>query len=73
MHHHLQVSAPQYRQELCVPAMNSASRPHLRSAARGHLKVPTTPTVTYGQRSFQALEQSSNHTLTVCTDVDTVL
>ena len=69
----LHQSAAQYVQELCVPVMNSVSRHQLRSAARSDLQVPATGTVTYGQRSFQALEQSSNQALTLCTDVDTVL
>ena len=37
-----------------MPVTNSASRRHLRSAARGDLRVSAARTVIYGPRSFAA-------------------
>ena len=37
---------------LCVPVSTTASRHHLRSAARGDLQVLATKIVTFGPRSF---------------------
>jgi len=48
----LHQAAPTYLSELCTSASTSASRSHLRSAARGDLAVPRSRTSRYGQRSF---------------------
>ena len=48
----LHQTAPVYLQDLCVPVSTTASRRHLRSAARGDLQVLATKTVTFGPRSF---------------------
>jgi len=48
----LHQAAPTYLSELCTSVSASASRSHLRSAARGDLAVPRSRTSTYGQRSF---------------------
>ena len=45
----LHQTAPVYLQDLCVPVSTTASRRHLRSAARGEM---ATKTVTFGPRSF---------------------
>ena len=47
-------TAPQYLQELCVPATASTSRRDLRSAARGDLQVLACRTTSFGPRSFAA-------------------
>ena len=44
--------APVYLTVMSDPVSVSASRSHLRSAARGDLAVPRSRTTTYGQRSF---------------------
>jgi len=44
--------APVYLTVMSDPVSASASRSHLRSAARGDLAVPRSRTTTYGQRSF---------------------
>ena len=49
---YLHQAAPTYLSELCTSVSTSASRSHLRSAARGDLAVPRSRTSTYGQRSF---------------------
>jgi len=46
------VSNYKYLQDLCVPVSTTASRRHLRSAARGDLQVLATKTVTFRPRSF---------------------
>jgi len=48
----LHQTAPVYLQDLCMPVSTTASRCHLRSAARGDLQVLATKTVTFGPRSF---------------------
>ena len=48
----LHQTAPVYLQDLCMPVSTTASRRHLRSAARGDLQVLATKTVTFGPRSF---------------------
>ena len=45
-------AVPTYLAELCSPVSESASRGHLRSAARGDLAVPRSRTMRYGQRCF---------------------
>ena len=40
----LHQTAPVYLQDLCVPVSTTASRRHLRSAARGDLQVLATKT-----------------------------
>jgi len=52
VYYHLQVPASDcaevaYLPELCVPVTTTATRRHLRSAARGHLQVLATRTVTF--------------------------
>ena len=47
--------APVYLTVMSDPVSTSASRSHLRSAARGDLAVPWSRTTTYGQRSFLSL------------------
>ena len=56
LHHHLQVSASDCSKvpSRAVCARSTASRHHLRSAARGHLQVLATRTVTFGPYSFTA-------------------
>ena len=44
--------APVYLTVMSDPVSASASRSHLRSAARGDLAVPRSRTTTYGQKSF---------------------
>jgi len=44
-----------YLRVMSNPVSASASRSHLRSAARGDLAVPRARTTTYGQRSFPSL------------------
>ena len=44
--------APVYLTVMSDPVSASASRSHLRSAARGDLVLPRSRTTTYGQRSF---------------------
>ena len=48
----LHQTAPVYLTVMSDPVSASASRSHLRSAARGDLAVPRSRTTTYGQRSF---------------------
>jgi len=48
----LHQTAPVYLRAMSDPVSASASRSHLRSAARGDLAVPRSRTTTYGQRSF---------------------
>jgi len=48
----LHQKAPVYLTVMSDPVSASASRSHLRSAARGDLAVPRSRTTTYGQRRF---------------------
>ena len=45
-------ATPSYLAEVRSPVSESASRGHLRSAARGDLAVPRSRTTRYGQRRF---------------------
>ena len=44
--------APEYLQELCIPASSDIHRTRLRSAHRGDLIIPCVNLSKYGQRSF---------------------
>jgi len=46
--------APPYLRELCVPVSEDSCRQHLRSAARGDLKLPRVHRERYGRRGFYA-------------------
>jgi hypothetical protein len=45
-------SAPAYLAEYCISVRSVAGRSHLRSAAAGLLVIPSTKTITIGNRAF---------------------